>query len=82
MRAKKKIKIGECTTLKKGATNTNHPSPLSLLLNCPFFSEKSDPNLCLDWEAKVEQTFNVYEVQEDQKVRLASLEFLDYVMQW
>jgi len=31
MRAKKKIKIGECTTLKKGATNTNHPSPLSLL---------------------------------------------------
>jgi len=24
----------------------------------------------------------VYEIQEDQKVRLASLEFLDYVMQW
>ena len=24
----------------------------------------------------------MYEVEEDQKVKLASLEFLDYVMQW
>jgi len=24
----------------------------------------------------------VYEVEEDQKVKLASLEFLDYAMQW
>ena len=36
----------------------------------------------LGWEAKVDQIFNVYEVQEDQKVKLASLEFLDYDMQW
>ena len=36
----------------------------------------------LGWEAKVEQIFNVYEVQKDQKVKLASLEFLDYAMQW
>jgi len=32
--------------------------------------------------AKVEKIFNVYEVQEDQKVKLASLKFLEYVMQW
>ena len=38
--------------------------------------------MCLGWEAKVEQIFNVFEVQEDQKVKLASLEFLDYAMQW
>jgi len=42
----------------------------------------NDPNLYLGWEAKVEQIFNVYEVEEDQKVKLASLEFLDYAMQW
>ena len=36
----------------------------------------------LGWEDKVEQIFNVYEVQEDQKVKLAFLEFLNYAMQW
>jgi len=36
----------------------------------------------LGWEAKVEQIFHVHEVLEDQRVRLASLEFLDYAMQW
>ena len=38
--------------------------------------------ISVGWEAKVEQFFNVHEVQEDQKVKLASLEFLDYAMQW
>jgi len=42
----------------------------------------SDPNVYLAWEAKVEQIFNVYEVEEDQKVKLASLEFVDYAIQW
>ena len=36
----------------------------------------------LGWEAKVEKIFNVYEVKEDQKIKLASLEFVDYAMQW
>jgi len=38
--------------------------------------------LYLEWEAKVEHLFNVYKVTEDQKVRLASLVFLDYANQW
>jgi len=46
------------------------------------FSGEDDPNVCLGWEAKVEQIFNVHEVQNDQRVRLPSLEFLDYAMQW
>jgi len=37
----------------------------------PSFSGDSDPNVCLVWEAKVEQIFNVHEVQDDQKVKLA-----------
>jgi len=48
----------------------------------PSFSGDSDPNVYLGWEDKVEQIFNVCEVEEDQKVKLASLEFLDYAMQW
>jgi len=40
------------------------------------------PNVYLGWEAKVEQIFNVYEVEEDQKVKFAFLQFLDYAMQW
>ena len=51
-------------------------------LKLPNFNGESDPNVYLGWEAKVEQIFNVYEVDEDQKVKLASLEFLDYAMQW
>ena len=46
----------------------------------PSFSGESDPNVYLGWEAKLEQIFNVCEVQEDKKVKLASLEFLDYTM--
>ena len=51
-------------------------------IKLPSLNEESDPNVYLGCEAKVGQIFNVYEVQEDQKVRLASLEFLDYAMQW
>ena len=46
------------------------------------FNGDSDPIVYLGWEAKVEQIFNVHEVQDDQKVKLAFLEFLDYAMQW
>jgi len=48
----------------------------------PSFSGDSDPYVYLGWEAKCEQIFSVHEVQDDQKVKLSSLEFLDYVMQW
>jgi len=48
----------------------------------PSFSGSNDPTLYLEWEAKVEHLFNVYKVTEDQKVRLTSLVFLDYVIQW
>ena len=48
----------------------------------PSFNGDSDPNVYLDWEAKCEQIFNTYEVEEDQKVTLAVLEFVDYAMKW
>ena len=42
----------------------------------PSFSGDSDPNLYLEWEAKCEQTFKAYEVEEDQKVKIVSLEVM------
>jgi len=56
--------------------------PYLPFVKLPSFSGEGDPNVYLDWKAKVEQIFNVHEIQNDQRVRLASLEFLDYAMQW
>jgi len=78
----KKKKNGEYIMWKLGATNTNYQILLFLLLNCLVLMGENDPNLYLGWEAKVNQIFNVYEVEEDQKVKLTFLEFLDYAMQW
>ena len=59
----------------------HHPSKISFpYVKLTSFSGESDPNIYLGWEAKVEKIFNVYEIQEDQKVKLSSLEFLDYAM--
>jgi len=60
----------------------NVARPFLPYVKLPSFSEESDPNVYLGWKTKVEQIFNVHEVQDDQKVKLASLEFLDYAMQW
>jgi len=49
-------------------------------IKLPSFSGESDQNSYFWWKAKVDQIFNVYEVEEDQKVKLASLEYLDYAM--
>jgi len=38
--AKRKSKSGGCTNMMKGAINTNHPSPFSLLLNCQVLMGK------------------------------------------
>jgi len=80
--AKRKMKIGEFTNMMKGATQHHLSKIYFPYVKLPSFSGESDPNIYLGWEAKVEQIFNVYEVQEDQKVKLASLEFLEYDMQW
>jgi len=58
----------------------NVAKPFLPFVKLPSFSGKGDPNVYLGWEAKVEQIFNVHEVQDFQKIKLASLEFLDYSM--
>ena len=60
----------------------NVAKPYFQFVKLPNFSGDSDPNVYLGWEAKCEQIFNVHEVKDDQKMKLASLEFIDYAMQW
>jgi len=60
----------------------NVAKPYFPFVKLPSFSGDGDPNVYLGWEAKVVQIFHVHEVLEAQRVRLASLEFLDYAMQW
>ena len=60
----------------------NVGKPYLPFVKLPSFSGEGDPNVYLGWKAKLEQIFYVHEVQNNQKVRLASLEFMDYAMQW
>jgi len=60
----------------------NVAKPYLPYVKVPSFSGEGDPNVYLGWEAKVDQFFHVHEVLEDQRVRLASLEFMDYAMLW
>jgi len=60
----------------------NVAKPYLPYVKLPSFSGEGDPNVYLRWEAKVKQIFHGHEVLEDQRFRLASLEFMDYAMQW
>ena len=52
--------------------------PYSKIVNLPSLSGVDDGNVYLDWEAKVDHIFHVYKVQDDHKLRIVSLSFLDY----
>jgi len=60
----------------------HQPKKSMSYVKLPSFSGDSDPNVYLRCKAKVEQIFSVYVVEEDQRVKLASLEFEDYAMNW
>ena len=60
----------------------HQPKKIIPFVKLHSFNWNSNPDVYLGWEAKVDQIFNVYEVEEDQKVKLTSLEFEDYAMQW
>ena len=52
--------------------------PYSQIVNIPTFSGVDGGYVYLDWEAKVDHIFHVYKVQDDHKLRIVSLHFLDY----
>ena len=51
-------------------------------LNVPLFKGRSDPDVYLDWEMKIEHVFSCNDYTEEQKVKLAAAEFSDYALVW
>jgi len=60
----------------------SHHMPQHYNFKLPSFDGNCDPNVnvYLGWEAKVEQIFSVYDVDEEQRVKLTSIEFEDHAM--
>nr|XP_027093618.1 uncharacterized protein LOC113714019 [Coffea arabica] len=51
-------------------------------LKIPSFQGKSDPEAYLEWERKIELVYECHTYSEEQKVKLAALEFTDYASIW
>ena len=54
----------------------------SIKMKIPPFQMINDPDMYLEWERKVDLTFECLNYSEDKKVKLASVEFYDYVIVW
>jgi hypothetical protein len=51
-------------------------------LNIPPFKGKSDPEAYLEWELKLGHVFSCNNYDEEQKVKLAAIEFSNYALMW
>ena len=54
----------------------------AIKMKIPPFQGKSDPELYLEWERKIEYVFECHNYSELKKVRLAAIEFSDYALVW
>nr|XP_027124151.1 uncharacterized protein LOC113740831 [Coffea arabica] len=51
-------------------------------IEIPAFQGKSSPEAYLEWEQRIEMVFECQDYTDDQKVKLATLEFTDYAIVW
>ena len=51
-------------------------------MKIPSFQGKNDPEAYLEWEKNVELVFYCHNYSKNKKVKLATIEFLDYVIVW
>nr|XP_027093640.1 uncharacterized protein LOC113714042 [Coffea arabica] len=51
-------------------------------LKIPSLQGKSDPEAYLEWERKIELVYECHTYSEEQKVKLAAVEFTDYASIW
>ena len=49
-------------------------------MKIPSSQGKSDPEAYLEWEKRIEMVFECQNYSEDQKVKLAAVEFMDYAI--
>ncbi|GKU93032.1 hypothetical protein SLEP1_g6670 [Rubroshorea leprosula] len=52
----------------------------SIKMKIPLFQGKNDPDVYLEWEKKVELVFDFHNCSEEKNVKLATVEFTDYVV--
>nr|XP_027062822.1 uncharacterized protein LOC113689218 [Coffea arabica] len=53
-----------------------------LKIQVPAFKGKSDPEAYLEWEGRIEMIFDCYDYSEEQKVKVATVEFTNYALVW
>ena len=51
-------------------------------MKIPSFQGRNDPNAYLKWEKKVEMEFDYHHYSKEKKVKLAAIEFTNYVIIW
>uniref|UniRef100_A0A2N9H7E7 RNA-directed DNA polymerase n=1 Tax=Fagus sylvatica TaxID=28930 RepID=A0A2N9H7E7_FAGSY len=54
----------------------------NIKIKIPSFQGKSDPEVYLEWETKMEMVFDCHNYSEIKKVKLAAIEFTDYAIVW
>ena len=53
-----------------------------LKIKIPTFQGRSDPEAYSEWEVRIEMVFDCYDYSEEQKVKIATVEFTDYALVW
>jgi hypothetical protein len=51
-------------------------------MKIPFFQGRTDPEVYLEWEKKIDLVFDCHNYSEEKKVKLAVIEFIDYAIIW
>ena len=51
-------------------------------MKIPSFQGRTDPEVYLDWEKKINLVFDCHYYSEEKKVKLAVIEFTDYAIIW
>ncbi|XP_027166443.1 uncharacterized protein LOC113766448 [Coffea eugenioides] len=66
---------------KRDARPSNDHIP-GIKMKIPPFQGRSDPDAYLEWEKRIELVFDCNTYSEEQKVKLAVVEFTDYAVVW
>ena len=54
----------------------------SIKMTIPSFQGRNDPNVYLEWERKVDLSFECHNYLEEKKVKLATVELYDCAIIW
>lgn len=74
--------FGRVSRFARGNPNQGDDTIKGVKLKIPAFQGKSDPEAYLEWEGKIEMVFDCHSYTEEQKVKLATVEFTDYALVW